>query len=74
MPRKIKCKNLVFDNVGISKDCNAQYHLNHFKYNMCMYCQEYFQVILVIISYHFNLLVISDQISKVSPFLKLGCK
>ena len=46
VPRKIKCQNLVFTNVGLSKDCNAQYQLNHFNYNMCMYCQEYFQVIL----------------------------
>ena len=43
---KLNAKKMVFTNVGLSKDCNAQYQLNHFKYNMCMYYQEYFQVIL----------------------------
>ena len=40
------CETLVFNNVAISKDCNAKYQLNHFKYNMCMFYQKYFQVIL----------------------------
>ena len=63
-----------FTNVDLSKDCNAKYQLNHFKYNMCMYCQEYCQVIL---GYNFLLFLLvknSEQISKVPPFLKLGCK
>ena len=33
-----------------------------------------FKVFSVIISYYFNLLKISKQISKVPPFLKLVCK
>ena len=33
-----------------------------------------FKVFSVIIYYYFNLLKISKQISKVPPFLKLGCK
>ena len=67
-------QKLFFTNVGLSKDCIAQYQLNHFKNNMCMYCQEYLQVILVYNFLYFNLLNISEQISKVPPFLKRGCK
>ena len=43
---RLNAKICFFTNVGLGKDCNAQYQLNHFNYNMCMYCQEYFQVIL----------------------------
>ena len=43
---RLNANFLDFTNVGLGKDCNAQYQLNHLKYNMCMYCQEYFQGIL----------------------------
>ena len=39
---RFNAKKMVFTDVGLSMDCNAQYQFNHFEYNMCMYCQEYF--------------------------------
>ena len=43
---RLNAKRMVFTNVGLSKDCNAQYQSDHIKYNMCMYCQVYFPGIL----------------------------
>ena len=51
---------------------SAQYQLNHF---ICAcIARNIFKLFSVIIFYYFNLLKISEQISKVLLFLKLGCK
>ena len=68
---KIKCKNLVFINIGMSRNCNVQYQLNHFKYIVNINCQEYLQVIVGYDFYDFIFLKISEQSLKVPPFLKL---
>ena len=68
-------QNLVLVNVGTSTDFKVQYQLNHFKYKICAcIARNVSKLFLVIISYYFNFLNISEQIPKVPPFLKLGCK
>ena len=70
---RLKCKKLIFISVGLSKDYIVQYQLNHLKY---VYIKSILVsgIFSVTISYNFNFLTISEQIPKVPPFLKLGCK
>ena len=68
-------QNLVLVNDGRSTDFKAQYQLNHFRYKICAcIARNVSKLFLIIISYFFNFLKISEHIPKVPPFLKLGCK